>query len=125
MKARMPRLLGGLVFTRSRRARSELSRLRGTSVAKPAAPPRSVMNSHRLTSFLPVGRRTPYHIAHRELSFASQQNRPLLPGLGHSRPMHSVRVPTNVRCYSNSAIIIRRSAVTLRADTVAKVLLHR
>ena len=34
---------------------------------------------------------------------------------GHSRPMHSVRVPTNVRCYSNSAIIIRRSAVTLRA----------
>ena len=36
--------------------------------------------------------------------------------LGHSRPMHSVRVPTNVRCYSNSAIIIRRSAVTLRAN---------
>ncbi len=34
--------------------------------------------------------------------------------------MRSVRVPTNVRCYSNSAIIIRRSAVTLRADTVAK-----
>jgi len=29
--------------------------------------------------------------------------------------MHSVRVPINVRCYSNSAIIIRRSAVTLRA----------
>ena len=36
-------------------------------------------------------------------------------GLGHSRPMHSVRVPVNVRCCSNSAIIIRRSAVTLRA----------
>ena len=35
--------------------------------------------------------------------------------------MHSVRVPINVRCYSNSAIIIRRSAVTLRADCVAKV----
>jgi len=35
--------------------------------------------------------------------------------MGHSRPMHSVRVPINVRCYSNSAIIIRRSAVTLRA----------
>ena len=29
--------------------------------------------------------------------------------------MHSVRVPTNVRCYSNIDIIIRRSEVTLRA----------
>jgi len=37
---------------------------------------------------------------------------------GHLRPMHSVRVPINVRCYSNSAIIIRRSAVTLRANRV-------
>ena len=36
--------------------------------------------------------------------------------------MHSVRVPINVRCYSNSAIIIRRSAVTLRAN---KRLMHR
>ena len=34
---------------------------------------------------------------------------------GHSRPMHSVAVPINVRCYSNSEIIIRRSEVTLRA----------
>ena len=41
-----------------------------------------------------------------------------MPALGHSRPMHSVRVPINVRCYSNSAIIIRRSAVTLRAQAV-------
>jgi hypothetical protein len=34
---------------------------------------------------------------------------------GHSRPMHSVPVPINVRCYSNSDIIVRRSEVTLRA----------
>jgi hypothetical protein len=40
--------------------------------------------------------------------------------LGHSRPMHSVPVPINVRCYSNSDIIVRRSEVTLRADSVAK-----
>jgi hypothetical protein len=26
--------------------------------------------------------------------------------LGHSRPMHSVPVPINVRCYSNSDIIV-------------------
>ncbi len=42
--------------------------------------------------------------------------------LGHSRPMHSVPVPINVRCYSNSDIIIRRSEVTLRAS---KRLMHR
>ena len=41
--------------------------------------------------------------------------------LGHSRPMHSVAVPINVRCYSNSDIILRRSEVTLRADFVEKV----
>jgi len=41
--------------------------------------------------------------------------------VGHSRPMHSVPVPINVRCYSNSDIIVRRSEVTLRADSVAKV----
>ena len=35
--------------------------------------------------------------------------------MGHSRPMHSVPVPINVRCYSNSDIIVRRSEVTLRA----------
>ena len=29
--------------------------------------------------------------------------------------MHSVPVPINVRCYSNSNIIVRRSEVTLRA----------
>jgi hypothetical protein len=29
--------------------------------------------------------------------------------------MHSVPVPINVRCYSNSDIIVRRSEVTLRA----------
>jgi hypothetical protein len=39
--------------------------------------------------------------------------------------MRSVPVPINVRCYSNSAVIVRRSDVTLRADTVAKVHLHR
>ena len=38
--------------------------------------------------------------------------------LGHSRPMHSVPVPINVRCYSNSDIIVRRSEVTLRATFV-------
>jgi hypothetical protein len=36
--------------------------------------------------------------------------------LGHSRPMHSVPVPINVRCYPNSDIIVRRSEVTLRAN---------
>jgi hypothetical protein len=35
--------------------------------------------------------------------------------LGHSRPMHSVPVPINVRCYSNSDLIVRRSEVTLSA----------
>jgi hypothetical protein len=35
--------------------------------------------------------------------------------MGHSRPMHSVPVPINVRCYSNSDIIVRRGDVTLRA----------
>jgi len=34
---------------------------------------------------------------------------------GHSRPMHSVPVPINVRRYSNSDIIVRRSEVTLWA----------
>jgi hypothetical protein len=29
--------------------------------------------------------------------------------------MHSAPVPINVRCYSNSDIIVRRSEVTLRA----------
>jgi hypothetical protein len=36
--------------------------------------------------------------------------------------MHSVPVPINVRCYSNSDIIVRRSEVTLRATTG---LMHR
>ena len=36
--------------------------------------------------------------------------------LGHSRPMHLVPVPINVRCYSNSNPIVRRSEVTLRAN---------
>jgi len=31
--------------------------------------------------------------------------------------MHSVPVPINVRCYSNSDIIVRRSEVTLRATS--------
>ena len=35
--------------------------------------------------------------------------------MGHSRPMHLVPVPINVRCYSNSNPIVRRSEVTLRA----------
>ena len=34
--------------------------------------------------------------------------------MGHLRPMHSVPAPINVRCYSNSDIIVRRSEVTLR-----------
>jgi hypothetical protein len=34
--------------------------------------------------------------------------------MGHSRPIHSVPVPINVRCYSNSDMIVRRSEVTLR-----------
>jgi hypothetical protein len=32
--------------------------------------------------------------------------------------MHSGPVPINVRCYSNSDIIVRRSEVTLRANSV-------
>ena len=35
--------------------------------------------------------------------------------LDHSRPMHSVPGPINVRCYSNNDIIVRRGEVTLRA----------
>jgi hypothetical protein len=35
--------------------------------------------------------------------------------VGHSQPMHSVPMPINVRCYSNSDVIVRRSEVTLRA----------
>jgi len=38
--------------------------------------------------------------------------------LGHSRPMHSAPAPTNVRCYSHSDMIVRRSEVTLRAQAV-------
>jgi hypothetical protein len=37
-------------------------------------------------------------------------------GAGHSRPMHSVPVPINVRCYSNNDVIVRRSDVTQRAN---------
>jgi hypothetical protein len=44
---------------------------------------------------------------------------------GQERPMHSVPVPINVGSYSNSDAIVRRSEVMLRANTVAKVLLHR
>ena len=36
--------------------------------------------------------------------------------MGHSRPIHSVLVPINVRCYANSGIIVWRSEVTLRAN---------
>jgi hypothetical protein len=35
--------------------------------------------------------------------------------IGHSRPTHPVPVRINVRCYSNSDIIVRPSQVTLRA----------
>jgi hypothetical protein len=37
--------------------------------------------------------------------------------MGHLRPMHSGLVPINVRCYSYSDIIVRRSEVTRRAKT--------
>ena len=40
------------------------------------------------------------------------------PALGHSRPMRSVPVPINVRCYSNGVIIVRRSEVTLRTSRI-------
>ena len=36
--------------------------------------------------------------------------------LGHSRPMHLVPVPINVRCYPNSNAIVWRSEATLRAN---------
>ena len=35
--------------------------------------------------------------------------------MGHSRPVHSLPVPINVRCYSNSDMIVRHREVTLRA----------
>ena len=38
-------------------------------------------------------------------------------GVGHLRPMHSVPVPIDVRCYSNSDIIVRRNEVPLRATS--------
>jgi hypothetical protein len=41
--------------------------------------------------------------------------------MGHSRPTHSVPVPINVRCYSDSDIIVRRTEATLRADFVEEV----
>ena len=44
--------------------------------------------------------------------------------MGHSRPMHSAPVPINVRCYSNSDMIVRRSEVTLRAITETHALQH-
>ena len=37
--------------------------------------------------------------------------------MGHSRPMHSVPVPINVRCYSNGDMIVRHSQVMLRATS--------
>ena len=40
-----------------------------------------------------------------------------LHSLGHSRPIQSVPVPINVRCYSDSDMIVRRSKVTLRATS--------
>ena len=41
------------------------------------------------------------------------------------RPMHSVPVPINVRCYSNSDMIVRRSEVTLRAiNTHRRAITH-
>ena len=36
--------------------------------------------------------------------------------MGHSRPMHSVAVPINVRCYSDTDIIVRCTEVTLKAS---------
>ena len=48
-------------------------------------------------------------------SFAMRQRMGRSDELGHSRPMHLVPVPINVRCYSNSNPIVRRSEVTLRA----------
>jgi hypothetical protein len=38
--------------------------------------------------------------------------------------MHSVPVPINVRCYTNSDIIVRRSEVTLRANKRRRPLGH-
>jgi hypothetical protein len=46
---------------------------------------------------------------------------PAMSLMGHSRPMHSIPEPIDVRCYSNRDIIVRRSEVTLRADFVEEV----
>jgi hypothetical protein len=50
------------------------------------------------------------------IQLCCKRSSPPMSLMGHSRPMHSVPVPINVRCYSNSDIIVRRSAVTLRAS---------
>jgi hypothetical protein len=44
--------------------------------------------------------------------------------MGHSRPMYSVPVPINVRCYTNSDIIVRRSEVTLMGQQQTHALQH-
>ncbi len=44
---------------------------------------------------------------------------------GHSRPTHSVPVPINVRCYSDSDITVRRSEVTVRANSELQAFLAK
>ena len=56
-----------------------------------------------------------FHTVYLSRHFAPQQIRGADVAPGHSRPMHSVPVPINVRCYSDSDMIVRRSEVTLRA----------
>jgi hypothetical protein len=51
----------------------------------------------------------------RKILLAASQFFAFLHSLGHLRPMHSVAVPIDVRCYSDSDITVRRSEVTVRA----------
>jgi hypothetical protein len=57
-------------------------------------------------------------LAHLEWLMWSQghlvEDRPMSQS-GHSLPIYSAPAPINVRCYSNSDMIVRRSEVTLRA----------
>jgi hypothetical protein len=49
------------------------------------------------------------------LNVADGARADLMSEMGHSRPSHSAPVPTNVRCYSKSDRILRRSEMTLCA----------
>ena len=73
-------------------------------------------STRRRWGIFPYWSADPEHGAPRSLTplYPFRVNLPMS-AWGHSRPMHLVPVPINVRCYSNSNPIVRRSEVTLRA----------